>query len=33
VEVLIYLLGSRYCEIDRFSDTAWALFGQDANWR
>ena len=28
VEVLIYLLGSRYCETDRLSDTAWALFGQ-----
>jgi transglutaminase-like putative cysteine protease len=28
VEVLIYLLGSRYCETDRLSDTAWSLFGQ-----
>jgi transglutaminase-like putative cysteine protease len=28
VEVLIYLLGSRYCETDRLSNTAWALFGQ-----
>ncbi|MEA2948881.1 MAG: hypothetical protein QOI40_4211, partial [Alphaproteobacteria bacterium] len=28
VEVLIYLLGSRYCETDRLSDTAWALFGR-----
>ncbi len=28
VEVLIYLLGSRYCETDRVSDLAWALFGQ-----
>ena len=28
VETLIYLLGSRYCETDRLSDTAWALFGQ-----
>jgi transglutaminase-like putative cysteine protease len=27
VEVLIYLLGSRYCETDRLSDTAWSLFG------
>jgi transglutaminase-like putative cysteine protease len=26
-EVLIFLLGSRYCETDRLSDTAWALFG------
>ena len=28
VEVLLYLLGSRYCETDRLSDTAWSLFGQ-----
>src|ERR1017187_5567562 len=28
VEVLIYLLGSRYCETDRLSNTAWSLFGQ-----
>ena len=27
-EALIYLLGSRYCETDRLSDTAWFLFGQ-----
>ncbi|MDB5511256.1 MAG: transglutaminase family protein [Enterovirga sp.] len=27
-EVLVYLLGSRYCETDRLSDTAWSLFGQ-----
>ncbi|MEO6379842.1 MAG: transglutaminase family protein [Caulobacteraceae bacterium] len=26
-EVLIYLLGSRYCETDRLSETAWSLFG------
>jgi transglutaminase-like putative cysteine protease len=26
--VLPYLLASRYCEVDRFSDTAWELFGQ-----
>jgi transglutaminase-like putative cysteine protease len=26
-ETLIFLLGSRYCETDRLSDTAWALFG------
>lgn len=25
-EVLIYLLGSRYCETDRLSDMAWAMF-------
>ncbi|MGH7879575.1 MAG: transglutaminase-like domain-containing protein, partial [Candidatus Binataceae bacterium] len=28
VGVLVYLLGSRYCETDRLSDTAWSLFGQ-----
>jgi len=27
-ETLVYLLGSRYCETDRLSDTAWALFGK-----
>jgi transglutaminase-like putative cysteine protease len=26
-ETLLYLLGSRYCETDRLSETAWALFG------
>jgi transglutaminase-like putative cysteine protease len=26
-DVLIYLLGSRYCETDRLTDTAWSLFG------
>lgn len=26
-EVLIFLLGSRYCETDRLSNTAWSLFG------
>lgn len=26
-EVLIYLLGSRYCETDRLADVAWPLFG------
>lgn len=26
-EVMVYLLGSRYCETDRLSDTAWGLFG------
>jgi transglutaminase-like putative cysteine protease len=26
-EVIVYLLGSRYCETDRLSETAWALFG------
>jgi len=27
-DVLLFLLGSRYCETDRLSETAWALFGQ-----
>lgn len=26
-EVLLYLLGSRYCETDRLMETAWQLFG------
>lgn len=26
--VLSFLLGSRYCEVDRLTDAAWALFGQ-----
>jgi transglutaminase-like putative cysteine protease len=26
-ECLVYLLGSRYCETDRMSETAWSLFG------
>ena len=26
-EALVYLLGSRYCETDRLTDTAWSLFG------
>jgi transglutaminase-like putative cysteine protease len=26
-DLLVYLLGSRYCETDRLSDTAWSLFG------
>jgi len=26
-DTLVYLLGSRYCETDRLSDTAWTLFG------
>jgi transglutaminase-like putative cysteine protease len=26
-ETLMFLLGSRYCETDRLSETAWALFG------
>jgi transglutaminase-like putative cysteine protease len=26
-ETLIFLLGSRYCETDRLSQTAWDLFG------
>lgn len=27
-EALLFLLGSRYCETDRLSNTAWQLFGQ-----
>jgi transglutaminase-like putative cysteine protease len=26
-DVLVFLLGSRYCETDRLSDIAWSLFG------
>lgn len=26
-EILVFLLGSRYCETDRLSDMAWQLFG------
>jgi transglutaminase-like putative cysteine protease len=26
-DILVYLLGSRYCETDRMSQTAWSLFG------
>lgn len=26
-EVIVYLLGSRYCDTDRLADTAWSLFG------
>ncbi len=29
-DILMYLLGSRYCETDRLSDTAWSLFGDTA---
>ena len=28
VDVLIYLLGSRYCETDRLMNIAWSLFGK-----
>jgi transglutaminase-like putative cysteine protease len=27
-ETLVFLLGSRYCDTDRLSETAWNLFGQ-----
>jgi transglutaminase-like putative cysteine protease len=27
-DTLVFLLGSRYCETDRLSETAWQLFGQ-----
>lgn len=26
-DILVYLLGSRYCETDRLAETAWSLFG------
>lgn len=29
-DVLVYLLGSRYCETDRLNDLAWSLFGRVA---
>lgn len=29
-ETLVYLLASRYCEVDRFSNIAWDLFGSAA---
>jgi transglutaminase-like putative cysteine protease len=29
-DVIIFLLGSRYCETDRLSETAWSLFGHIA---
>ena len=29
-EILVFLLGSRYCETDRLSETAWQLFGHIA---
>jgi transglutaminase-like putative cysteine protease len=32
-ETLVFLLGSRYCETDRLSETAWSLFGKlPAGW-
>jgi len=32
-DTLVYLLGSRYCETDRLSDTAWQLFaGTPPGW-
>lgn len=33
-EALVYLLGSRYCETDKLSGTAWNLFGQiEPGWK
>jgi transglutaminase-like putative cysteine protease len=29
-DVLVFLLGSRYCDSDRLSNTAWSLFGRTA---
>lgn len=31
-ETLLYLLGSRYCETDRLSEMAWAMFGHVEGW-
>jgi len=31
-DVLLYLLGSRYCETDRLSEFAWARFGHVEGW-
>lgn len=31
-EVILYLLGSRYCETDLLSETAWANFGGLSGW-
>jgi transglutaminase-like putative cysteine protease len=34
VDTLVYLLGSRYCETDRFTQFAWSRFGnQPKGWR
>ncbi len=33
-EALVFLLGSRYCETDRFTETAWGLFSKTLpGWR
>jgi transglutaminase-like putative cysteine protease len=33
-EILIFLLGSRYCETDRMSNLAWSLFGKiEPGWK
>ena len=33
-ETLVFLLGSRYCETDRLSETAWQLFGHTSpGWK
>ena len=32
VDTLVYLLGSRYCETDRLSETAWNLFQHVSGW-
>jgi transglutaminase-like putative cysteine protease len=29
-DLLVFLLGSRYCDVDRLSNTAWSLFGRTA---
>jgi len=34
VDTLLFLMGSRYCETDRLSNTAWSLFGKvPKGWR
>lgn len=33
-DILVYLLGSRYCDTDRLSDAAWSLFGHiEPGWQ
>ena len=31
-EALLFLLGSRYCETDRLTQTAWSMFGHVEGW-
>ncbi|WP_022719868.1 transglutaminase family protein [Rhodopseudomonas sp. B29] len=32
-DVLVYLLGSRYCDTDKLSNLAWSMFGGLTGWR